>query len=71
VARDPDWLDRPADRLEARFKALTDSAEPQPLIESTMERLDLLERMHKDAQPEMPLAEAARDLKRQIQALRK
>ncbi len=48
---------------------MPDSSELQPLIEATMERLALLKKMHESAQPKKTLSQAARELKKTVQAL--
>ena len=70
ITRDKGWLDSPANKLEEYFKKMPDSPEPQPLIESTMERLMLLKKMHESAQPKGKLPKAARELKRSVKNLR-
>jgi hypothetical protein len=69
VARDAEWLDGPAKRLDALFKSLPESPEPHPLIETTMDRLNLLRRMLESARPAKSLSQAAKDLKTKVQAL--
>lgn len=68
VARDPAWLDGPAKKLKAYFKTMPDSSEPQPLIETTMQRLAILKKLHESAS-KWTLPEAARKLRKSVRVL--
>jgi hypothetical protein len=69
MARDSEWLDGPAKQLARRLQTISTTPEPHPLIEATLERLELLKLMHDSGHPKMALSMAARELTQAVRAL--
>jgi hypothetical protein len=68
IIRDEAWIANPISKLEVYFNNMPDSRQSQPLIESTIKRLELLKKLHESAQPKPTLSQVALELRESVRA---